>query len=165
MSYHLEPLSTGHFDQLHDLFDSVCREKRFLAFTHAGPKSETFLFYQGILDRAETHFVAIENNTVIGWCDVLRNFAQVRHHSGTLGMSVASSHRGKGIGRALIARAIDHASARGLSRIELTVHVDNAIARTLYESVGFTYEGTHQSAWLIDGVYSNVHSMARLKEA
>ena len=165
MSFHLEPLSKNHFERLHLLFDSVCREKRFLAFTHAGPREETFTYYQSILDKAETHFVAVENEFVIGWCDVLCQFPHVRRHVGTLGMAVAASHRRCGIGRALITKAIESASERGLPRIELTVHTENLAAQLLYRSVGFNQEGTHSKAWLIDGVYFDVHSMARLGEA
>ncbi len=165
MSVVLEPLSQSHFEQLHCLFDAVCRERRFLAFTHAGPREETFAFYQGILDRSETHYVAVEDNHVVGWCDVLRQFAHVRQHIGTLGMAVAASRRGRGLGKALITKAIEHASTRGLTRIELTVHCQNLVAQSLYASVGFELEGTQRNAWLIDGVYFDVHSMARLSEA
>ena len=165
MSVALEPLTQGHFEQLHRLFDAGCRERRFLAFTHAGPRAETFAFYQGILERSETHYVAVEDNLVVGWCDVLRQFAHVRQHIGTLGMAVAASHRGRGVGRALITMAIEHASMRGLTRLELTVHSQNVVAQSLYTSVGFKLEGTQRNAWLMDGVYFDVHSMARLGEA
>jgi len=165
MSFHIEPLSKSHFEQLHTVFDAVCREKRFLAFTSGGEQAQAFAYYQGILNRAETHFVAIDNGNVVGWCDVNRKFADVCHHSGILGMAVAASHRGRGIGRALITRAIDRASARGISRIELTVHSENSVAETLYSSTGFVREGTHRKAWLIDGKYFDVHFMARLGEA
>jgi putative acetyltransferase len=164
MPFHLEPLSGSHFAQLHGVFDAVCREKRFLAFTHAGPKTETFAFYQGILDRADTHFVAIDNHAVVGWCDVLRQFAHARKHVGTLGMAVAAAHRGRGIGRALITKAIGHASSLGITRIELTVHAQNHVAQALYTSLGFVREGTQERAWRVDGVYFNVHFMARLTE-
>jgi ribosomal protein S18 acetylase RimI-like enzyme len=162
MSVALEPLTQSHFEQLHCLFDAVCRERRFLAFTHAGPREETFAFYQGILDRSETYYVAVEGNLVLGWCDVLRQFAHVRQHIGTLGMAVAASHRGRGVGKVLITKAIEHASMRGLTRIELTVHSQNVVAQSLYASVGFKLEGTQRNAWLMDGVYFDVHSMARL---
>jgi putative acetyltransferase len=165
MRLQIEPLSSSHFERLHELFDTVCREKRFMAFTSGGPRADALSYYQGILDRSETHFVATEGTALVGWCDVNRNFADVRRHSGGLGMAVAASHRGKGIGRALITRAIEHASNRGISRIELTVHSDNTVAQNLYSSVGFVREGTHRNAWLIDGQYFNVHFMARVSEA
>jgi ribosomal protein S18 acetylase RimI-like enzyme len=165
MPFHLEPLQGSHFGQLHSLFDAVCKEKRFLAFTHAGPQEETFAYYQRILDGQETHFVAIDGGAVVGWCDILRQFAHVRHHVGTLGMAVAASHRGRGIGRALIEQALAAASDRSLTRVELTVHVENTAAQSLYSSVGFETEGTQRNAWLIDGSYFDVHFMGRLSVA
>lgn len=165
MSVTIEPLTADRFEALHRLFDAVCREKRFMAYTHAGPREETFAYYQGILDRGETHFVAVEHGAVVGWCDVLRQFAHVRQHVGTLGMAVAASHRGRGVGRALITRAIEHATQRGLTRIELTVHAANTTAQALYASVGFVHEGTQRRAGLIDGTHFDVHCMARLEAA
>ncbi len=161
----IEPLSGCHFEQLHNLFDSVCREKRFMAFTHAGPRSETFAYYQGILDRKETHFVAVDGGTVVGWCDVLRQFPHVRQHVGNLGIAVAASHRGRGLGRLLITRAIEDATSKGLTRIELTVHADNLVGQALYKSVGFALEGIQRDSWLIDGRYFDVQLMARISEA
>lgn len=158
----LAPLAPAHFESLHSLFDAVCRERRFLAFTQAGPREETFAYYQGILDRGDTHFVALDGERVVGWCDVLRQFAPVRQHIGTLGMSVAASHRGRGLGRALITQALAHATQRGLTRVELTVHCDNVVGQALYASVGFVVEGTQRNGWCMDGQYFDVLAMARL---
>jgi GNAT superfamily N-acetyltransferase len=45
--------------------------------------------------------------------------------------------RGKGLGRALVELAIEHARERGCKRIELDVDEDNAPARALYRELGF----------------------------
>ena len=161
----IEPLNEGYFEGLHALFDSVCREKRFLAFTYAGSPEETYAYYRAILNRGDTHFVAVEGGIVTGWCDVLTQFAHVRRHVGTLGMAVAVSHRGKGTGRALIRAAIEHATGRSLTRIELTVHTENVAALALYQRVGFVHEGTQRRSWRIDDKYFDVHAMARLSDA
>jgi putative acetyltransferase len=162
MSFHLAPLHEDHFERLHNLFDSVCREKRFLAFTQAGPKDVTFAYYRRVLEARDTHFVALRGEEIIGWCDVLAQSADVRKHVGVLGMAVADSARGRGVGRTLITAAIAHATERGLTRLELTVHAQNVVAQSLYKSVGFQHEGTQVRSWLIDGVYFDVHCMARL---
>jgi len=163
MSFSIEPLCENHFQQLHELFDSVCKERRFMAFTEAGPKEQTFAYYRQIVAGGHAHFVAVRNTEVLGWCDVLPVVGQMRAHVGILGMAIASAERGKGIGKALIRAAIEKATGRGLSRIELTVHSANNVAQGLYRSVGFVHEGTQRQGWLLDGEYFDVHHMARLQ--
>jgi GNAT superfamily N-acetyltransferase len=50
---------------------------------------------------------------------------------------VAPDRRGQGLGRALLAAAIDQARQRGLLRITLLTDHDNLPAQTLYASAGF----------------------------
>jgi len=142
MSFRIEPLAEAHFERLHELFDAVCKERRFLAFTEAGPREQTYAYYRGVVAGGHSHFVAVQEQRLLGWCDVLPLFGQMRAHVGVLGMAVATSERGKGLGKALLRAAIDKASARGLSRIELTVHSENEVAQALYGSFGFVQEGT-----------------------
>ena len=51
---------------------------------------------------------------------------------------VAPDHRGQGLGRALLERALEFARERGAGRIDLGTAVDDRAARALYESLGFT---------------------------
>jgi ribosomal protein S18 acetylase RimI-like enzyme len=51
---------------------------------------------------------------------------------------VVPERRGRGFGRALLETAIDHARERGAAHIELNTSEDDAAARALYESAGFT---------------------------
>jgi ribosomal protein S18 acetylase RimI-like enzyme len=50
---------------------------------------------------------------------------------------VAPSHRGRGIGRALMEAAIDLARERGADHIDLATSEDDVAARRLYERLGF----------------------------
>jgi len=163
MTFSIEPLQENHFEQLHGLFDAVCRERRFLAFTEAGPKEQTFEYYRKVVSGGHAHFVAVKNKEIVGWCDVLPIVGQMRAHVGVLGIGIAAAHRGKGIGKALIHTAIDKAASRGLSRIELTVHSENYVAQGLYRSLGFVNEGTQRQGWRLDSQCFDVHHMARLQ--
>lgn len=163
MSYLLEPLQETHFERLRLLFDAVCRERRFMAFTEAGPEEQTFEYYRNIVSGGHSHFVAVRDHQVLGWCDVLPLFGQMRKHVGVLGMGVAAGERGKGVGKALIQAAIARATERGLSRIELTVHSENSVAQALYKGVGFEHEGTQRRGWFLDGHHFDIHYMARLQ--
>jgi GNAT superfamily N-acetyltransferase len=51
---------------------------------------------------------------------------------------VVPERRGRGLGRALLEAAMDHARAHGAARIELNTSETDVAARALYESTGFT---------------------------
>ena len=63
--------------------------------------------------------VAVDDERVVGWCDVVPKSHETLRHSGTLGMGVAASHRGIGVGTALLRATLECAVAQGLTRIEL----------------------------------------------
>jgi len=95
---------------------------------------------------------------VVGWDDDVATglvevrvgrYARVRHR-GQLMMGVRSSHQGRGIGRALLEAAVDHARTIGLVKLELTVQAGNTIALNLYRSCGFEVEGRRRAAMRID---------------
>jgi RimJ/RimL family protein N-acetyltransferase len=58
-----------------------------------------------------------------------------------LGMAVAAGWRGRGVGTALLAEAIDRARKAGAHKIALQVWPHNAAAIALYERFGFEREG------------------------
>ncbi len=55
---------------------------------------------------------------------------------------VREEARGSGLGRALVAAAVDRATARGARRMELDVNEANPAAVALYESFGFSATDT-----------------------
>jgi putative acetyltransferase len=86
-----------------------------------------------------------------------------RRHVAGMGIAVAASAQGQGVGSALMAALLDWADNWAqILRIELTVFSDNAPAIALYRKFGFEHEGTHRAYALRDGVYGDVHAMARL---
>ena len=153
-----------HFESLYRAFDAVARERRFLAFTEAPPREQAFAFHRGVLAGGFPHFVAVDAERVVGWCDIAPVFGQSRAHIGMLGIALLPEARHQGLGRRLMEAAIARAWARQLTRIELTVRDDNLNARALYESMGFAHEGVHRHASLVEGVYRDVHAMALLRE-
>jgi RimJ/RimL family protein N-acetyltransferase len=60
---------------------------------------------------------------------------------GDIGMMVAAQWRGRGVGSALLAAAIDWARARGLHKLALSVFPHNHAARSLYRKFDFVEEG------------------------
>lgn len=85
-------------------------------------------------------------------------------HAGTVGMSVRDDWQGKGVGTALMEAALDLADNwLNLTRIELTVYVDNSSAVALYKRFGFEIEGTHRRYAFRDGGFVDAYSMARIR--
>jgi RimJ/RimL family protein N-acetyltransferase len=64
-----------------------------------------------------------------------------RYGVAELGMLVAAGWRGRGVGMALMAEAVQRARAAGAHKIALQVWPHNAAAIALYERFGFQREG------------------------
>jgi len=60
---------------------------------------------------------------------------------GEIGMAVARDWRGRGVGSALLAAAIDWASREGMHKLSLSVFPHNAAGIALYRKFGFVEEG------------------------
>ncbi len=84
-------------------------------------------------------------------------------HRASVGLSVTSAWRGRGIGRALMEQAITWARETGfITRLELEVLTRNTSAVHLYERLGFAREGLLQRALLRNGEYLDLLTMALL---
>jgi ribosomal protein S18 acetylase RimI-like enzyme len=87
--------------------------------------------------RLEGTLVAVAGGEIIGSVHVDRS----RHGFGELGMAVANEWRGRGVGSALLAAAIEEAREYGLHKLSLAVFAHNAAAIGLYRKYGFVEEG------------------------
>lgn len=86
-------------------------------------------------------------------------------HCVEIGVSVRRPWRDRGIGTALLQRAIDWARNLGnIGRIELEVFDYNERAIHVYEKLGFQVEGRRRRAYLRDGRYIDSLWMALLIE-
>ena len=81
--------------------------------------------------------VAVAGPELIG----LLNVEPSRHGFGEIGMAVAREWRGRGVGSALLAAAIEWAHGHGLHKLSLGVFAHNTAAIELYRKFGFVEEG------------------------
>ena len=81
--------------------------------------------------------VAVADGEIVGSIHVDAS----RHGFGEIGMAVARAWRGRGVGSALLAAAIDDARERGLHKLSLSVFAHNAAGIALYRKYGFVEEG------------------------
>jgi RimJ/RimL family protein N-acetyltransferase len=164
MSISVISIAAEHVTGFWNVLDRVARERKYLAMFEAPPIDQTRAFVLGNIAKGHTQFVALNGDQVIGWCDVLPKGLPVHTHCGILGMGLLPEFRGNGIGRELLLSALRHAF-KEFTRIELTVHADNAPAIALYRNAGFKQEGDMQDAVLIDGQYKNALLMAIVRRS
>lgn len=109
--------------------------------------------------------VALDGDAVIGFAELM-TFPQVpRHrHAGEINMiATREDWLGKGVGRRLMEAMIDLCDNwLQITRLGLTVWTTNTSAIRLYESLGFTVEGTMPAYAVRDGEYIDAHMMGRL---
>jgi ribosomal protein S18 acetylase RimI-like enzyme len=85
-----------------------------------------------------------------------------RHKTTLWGVFVSPRYRRNGLGRAVVQKAIAHAEAAGVRRINLTVFAPNLAAVKLYESLQFMHCGVEPEAIRIGEVYFDGCQMSRL---
>ena len=155
-------MAEQHIGGFREAVDSVARELKYLAMIEAPPHHQMRKFVLESMAAGAAQFVALADETVVGWCDVFPKPRATLKHSGTLGMGIIERYRGRGIGAELMRATLQAAKARGLTRIELTVRADNQRAKRLYEKFGFVTEGLCRRHMLVAGEYHDSYLMALL---
>ena len=80
--------------------------------------------------------VARTGDEVVGYC-IAGRCESPHDRVWILGVAVLPSHRGEGIGRALVAESLARIRTTVAREVRLTVDAGNARARRLYEGLGF----------------------------
>ena len=146
-------IADQHAEGFRACLDAVAREQRYLAQLEAPPLERVQAFVRDSVAKNAAQFVALDGAAVVGWCDVFPAWPAAIRHGGLLGMGVLAAYRGHGLGRRLMAAALSHARAQGVTRVELEVRADNSPAIRLYEGMGFVHEGRKRHSMRFDGTY------------
>lgn len=162
MDIDIVPIAAGHIKGFHNALGSVARERKFLAFLEAPPFEQTSQFVENNIAQKHSQFVALANDQVVGWCDILPKGGAIHPHVGILGMGLLSEFRHMGIGANLLQSTLLDASTKGFSKIALYVRVDNIAAIDLYKKSGFTIEGELVDDAFVDGQFTNTFIMAKI---
>lgn len=164
MRYPIVAITEAHIGRFREAVDAVARERRYLALLKAPSEENTRKYVEDNIRTGWPHFVALDGERVIGWCDIHSLQRDIFAHAGVLGMGIVDGYRGQGIGEALMRATLAAAKARGLTRVELSVREHNLRAKKLYEKFGFVEEGVKRRGVRVDGVYEDLICMARLFE-
>jgi RimJ/RimL family protein N-acetyltransferase len=163
-AYKIISITEEYIERFRAALDSVARERKYIGFLE-GPSLA--MCHARVLRNWQNnlpHYIAISDEKVIGWCDIGSLNRPIFAHSGSLGIGVVSSYRGKGIGEELMRITLERAKEIGLTRIELSVREPNKAALALYKKMGFLQEGIHHKAVFVDGNYEDLISMGLLME-
>jgi ribosomal protein S18 acetylase RimI-like enzyme len=109
---------------------------------------------------------AFENGNLVGTATFMRETGQKEKHKGRIyAVYVSASHRGKGIGRALIANLLEGAKQDpSLEQVLLAVATSQNAATQLYRSFGFEIYGTEPRALKVGSTYiDEEHMILRLR--
>ena len=109
-------------------------------------------------------FVAAEAPEIVGFLAAMGGERNRNRHSALLALGVAQSHWSRGIATRLLNGVIAWARETRLRRLELTVHVTNLRAATLYLRKGFEVEGRRRSSLCVDGRFVDEYLMSLVIE-
>jgi RimJ/RimL family protein N-acetyltransferase len=148
--------NSQYIESYNKAVDLVARERKFLATVFGFPMEGSTWFVNHMIQNNYPQYFLLNKNDVIGWCDISPKEIPEFSHVGTLGMGILKEYRGKGYGKQMLLRTIEHAqTVSKLEKIELTVFESNEYAIRLYKNIGFKEEGRRIKARKIDNIYDN----------
>jgi phosphinothricin acetyltransferase len=107
-------------------------------------------------------FVARVGDRVVGWI-ALSPVSSRCVYAGVAEVSVyvAASARGKGIGKALLRRAIEESERQGIWTLQAGIFPENVASIALHRACGFRQVGRRERLGQINGVWRDVVLMER----
>jgi L-amino acid N-acyltransferase YncA len=105
----------------------------------------------------EHRFVAELDGEVVGWIAVVPYSSRAAYRGvGEESVYVAEGARGRGVGRALLAKLIESARAGGLWTLQAGVFPENRGSLTLHRSLGFREVGVRERIGQLNGAWRDV---------
>lgn len=148
-------------ESFHETLNIVARERFYIEMIEAPPLERVREFQAELIQKGGPIFYAVDDDQVVGWCDVFPESNPRQSHRGGLGMGILPKYRGHGIGSRLLEKVIQRAKEYGLEKIELNVYTSNIAAIGLYRKFGFEDEGVIKKYRKLDGEYFDCLAMAK----
>ena len=129
-------IGTGDEEMINSFFDLMGGETRAF-FNRRDYNRRGVLKYIARPDATRKYWVAMHEGKMIGYVFFLDFNTSIP----TLGLAVRDDLRGEGLGGILVDFAIEKIRETGKGGIQLTTHIANVRAQTLYEKKGFSCMG------------------------
>lgn len=99
------------------------------------------LFYSELLDGNKHYFVAVKNNSVIGY----GGYAHILDEAHIMNIAVEGAYRKKGVSSSILTHLLQDARKRNIRAVTLEVREGNDAAISLYQKFGFKLEGVRKN--------------------
>jgi RimJ/RimL family protein N-acetyltransferase len=145
--------SEKYFSSFHEALSFVASERVYLEMIEAPPLEKVSAFQKDLIEKNGPVYYAVDNDKVVGWCDVFPEDSPRQNHRGGLGMGLIPEYRGQGLGSQLLSSVLKRSTQFGLEKVELKVYTSNTPAIALYKRFGFEQEGLIRKYRKLDGQY------------
>ena len=125
---------------------------------------QQYEWFKGLKDSKDIRFiVADDDDNALGTCIICE--VDNNNKNCEIGIKLARSAQGKGIGTEAIKRAVDYAFRHlNMHRIYARILEDNIASRKLFEKIGFVFEGKQRQAVFKNGKYNDLCLYGLLEE-
>jgi RimJ/RimL family protein N-acetyltransferase len=135
----VRPATESDLDGWCDLYEAVAAEGRWIGRELPIDRpAQRRKFLEAFVENTSPAAALI---AVSGVVPVGNLFLTTHGGIGEIGMAVDQAWRGRGVGSALMAAAVEWAGGQGLHKLALQLWPHNVAARRLYEKFGFVEEG------------------------
>ena len=150
-----------------DLWDALDTETEFMLF-EPGERKATLETQRTRLANAATEYVQIfvlvdrVAGFIAGFCAGRRSSNYRDKHTLHVVIGIRQAYTGSGWGFALLSELENWAKCHDISRLELSVMVNNSNAIALYKKFGFEIEGTKSKAVKLQSGFVDEYIMAKI---
>jgi L-amino acid N-acyltransferase YncA len=152
----------GDIESIRRIYNEGIEDR--IATLDSDPKdAEEIAAWWAAHDERYAVLIADEAGAVVGWASLNRFSHRCAHAAiADLSVYIARSHRGRGIGYALLTEIEKCARAGGFHKIVLHASDVNEHGKRLYEKCGYRVVGIFEEHGRLDGRYMDVIAMEKL---
>lgn len=124
---------------------------------------EAFRVVYNRLLAAGGFYVVEREGKIAGFYRIMQSDGRARHVAQLGTLAIDPKYQGSGLGREMVASAIEQMKALGIRRAELQAEADNARGLAFYRKMGFEQEGVQRRAYRRAGEITDVDEIMMVR--